>query len=30
MEHAAKAWQYSQEANEQSAMFVKQHNEKKS
>jgi hypothetical protein len=30
MEHAAKAWQYSQEANEQSAMYSKQQKEKKS
>ena len=30
MEHAAKAWQYSQEAHEDSAMFVKQQKEKKS
>jgi hypothetical protein len=29
MEHAAKAWQYSQEANEQSAMFVKKDKDKK-
>lgn len=29
MEHAAKAWQYSQEAHEESAMFVKQNKEKK-